>query len=205
MCLACSNFNLYHNCDKPSRFTFFKDIFSLRIGTLAWAKPRSAAPTDHMKVGLGCICRALALMHAEWGLGQVHRIWALICWKCLAQVFRFCVGGLTGERESHVKLRGIGLLFCASGWSIAHILLSVPITQILLITQLLLLFLFPPCSLLISTRVARGAFPLNELCAVPGDTLSWYCVGMNGRRGPFVPTPRNQEWMIHSWIANAQA
>ena len=204
MCLACSNFNLYHNCDKASGFIFFKDSFSLRIETSVQAKLRSAEPADHGKIGLGCIWRALALMHTEWGLRRVHRIWALTCWKCLAQVFRFCVGGLTGERESHIRLWAIGLLFCASGWSIAHIL-SVPVTQTLLIIQLLLLFLFPPCSLLISAGVARGAFPLNELCAVPGDTLSGYCVGLNGHGGPFVPPQGTKGEPIHSWIANTQA
>lgn len=96
---------------------FFKALFSLRIGSSVLPKTRFTVPTDHVKVDLGCVCRALALVNPEWGLRQVHRICAPVgnLWP-----FMFCVGGLTGEYESHIKLWSLGLLFCASGWSIVQ-------------------------------------------------------------------------------------
>lgn len=91
-------------------------LFSiLRVGCSVLAKPRSAAHTDHMKVGLGCLCRILAPMHMEWGLKQVFRVWVLTSWKYLVQVFRFCVSELTESNERHIKLWGVRLFFCVSG------------------------------------------------------------------------------------------
>lgn len=139
---------------------------------------RSAAHTDHMNAGLGCLCRVLD--HMEWGLKQMHRIWVFTCWKGLVQLCRCCVSELTEEYERCIKLWG----GC-----------SVLVAEVLLISLCLSnkSWWWFGCSCLFycllaefsSIRLAKGIFPLWVVWS-SGDILDGNCRGLNGHRGSFV-------------------
>lgn len=196
ICLACSNFNLYHNCYKASGFTFFIFYFKgrefcagqIKVCSTHWPHEgwsgvllqhvgsnshgvRSQASGQNLSTHLLEIFDPSILILCEWTNGVEWKTHQIVRHEVvvLCQWLKYC-SYLCASHTNPVGDMGT------------------------------LVFSFPPCRVLIY-QAGKGSFALSELCAVPGDIFNGYCRGLNGHRGSFV-SPK--EPMVNWFTAEYQ-
>lgn len=196
MCLVYSNFNLHHNYDKASWFTFLSDIFCFSLFPWDFCVVQTGVCSSHWQCEnwfgtafaecwLQCTLNEASGRCTGFEHSPTGNVWP--------QVFICYVGRPTGECEAHIILRHKVVILCC--WNIACIL-PVPVTQPCLSYSS---FAFSITSLQLSHlhKGGKRSFPLHTLYAVPGDTLWGDCVDLNGHRESFVSLLGTKGELIH--------